>query len=352
MPCAAALHRADVRSPPAPQVEHEADAQKLGALIAQLRTHIGALQQKASERRAEVASREAELAAAREDSAGLASQVACQRVSSADVARMAADRAAEEGLLAGVVAQAAAAEEAARELGVVAQHRAEEVDAALSAYHATGLALKVLPASAKRAKGGAYVLDSVQPHAASAAALDAAAEALRAVIRPGLEALRDEYKARWREAGAARLRLDQELDASEAVLAERREERSALEADVARAEGGIAETKERIRAAVADVEATAAALEAGAAGLCASSEVNLHSSDAALAALRCSYDELSAQCATEVAVTQHTLLAALDGMMRHKQHVQDALARCGSVLAALADELGTDVTQHTMGFAP
>jgi hypothetical protein len=121
---------------------------------------------------------------------------------------------------------------------------------------------------------------------------------------------------------------------------------------VARAEGGIAETKERIRAAVADVEASAAALEAGAAGLCASSKVNLHSSDAALAALRCSYEELSAQCATEVAVTQHTLLAALDGMMRHKQHVQDALARCGSVLAALADELGTDVTQHTMGFAP
>jgi hypothetical protein len=260
---------------------------------------------------------------------------------------MTADRAAEAAILAGVTAQAVAAEETARELAVAVQHRADEVDAALGVYHTTGLALKVLPAGAKRGKGGAYVLEGMQPHSAPTAALDAAAELLRCAIRPGLEALRDEYKARWREAGSARLRLDTELDASESVLAERRDERSTLEADVLRAEGAIIESKERIRAAVASAEASATALEAEATALRASSEVKLHNSDAAVAALRAAYDELAAQCAAEAAQTQQTLLAALDALMTHKQAVQDALARCAGVLFALADDLGADATQVT-----
>ena len=329
------------------QAEHQAKVQKLTALNAQLNTHATSLQRKAAERHAELEAREAELFAVRAENAGLASAVACQRVSPADLARMTADRAAEEAVLGGVVAQIEAAEEAARELARTAAARADEVDAALSAYHAAGLALKVLPAGAKRGKGGAYVLGDLQPCTAPAAALDACAESLRTTVRPGLEALRDEYKARWREAGAARLRLDAELDASEALLAARRDERAALEADVHQAEVALDDTKARIRAAVDDAEAAAARLEEEAEAMRTSSEIKLQQSDAALAAVRASYDDLAAQCAAEAAHTQQTLLAALDAMMGHKQSVQDALARCGTLLAALADDLGTDVTQHT-----
>jgi kinetochore protein NDC80 len=339
-------------SPPSTgtQAAHEADAAQLGTLIAQLRTHVGALQHKTVERRAEVEAREAEVAAAHADNAALAAQVASQRVSSADVARMAADRAAQEALRAGVAAAATAAEEQARELAADAERCADEVDAALGAYHSAGLALKVLPAGAKRGRAGAYVLQALAPHVAPAAVLDAAAEALRSAIRPGLEALRDEDKARGREAGTARLRLDAELDASEALLATRRDERAALEAEVARAEGGIGQTKERIAAAVAAAEASAAAMEAQATALRVAAEASMQESEGALATQRAAYDDLAAHCAADAANTQQLLLAALDLMMRHKQAVQDALQRCSNVLAALGDDLGADVTQHTTHF--
>ena len=336
----------------APQAADEEAAQKLQALNAQLQAHICTLQGKVADRRAEVEAREAEIMAARADNQALQSQVTGQRVSSADVARMAADRAAEEVLLASVATQLAAADDTARELAATVEARAEEVDAALGAYHAAGLALKVLPGEAKRGKGGAYVLPDTAPHIAPAAALAALAETLRAGVRPGLEALREEYKARWRDAGAARLRLDEELDASEAALAERREERAALEADVTCAEAGISQAKERIRDAVAAAEAGAATLEAEAATLRSSSEAGLQRSEAELTAARASYDELAAQCAADAAHTQQTLLAALDALMIHKQAVQDALARCGGVLVTLAEDLGADVTQGTLQFAP
>ena len=76
----------------------------------------------------------------------------------------------------------------------------------------------------------------------------------------------------------------------------------------------------------------------------AGSEARVHGSEAELSALRASYDELAAACASEAAHTQQALLAALDSLMIHKQAVQDALGRCAAVLAALGDDLGADVT--------
>ena len=197
----------------------------------------------------------------------------------------------------------------------------------------------------KRGKGGAFAaLQALQPHAAPATALAAAAEALRSGVRPGLEALRDDYRARWRDAGAARLRLDAELDASEAALAQRRDDRAALEAEAARADAAIADAKERVRDAVTAAEAQAAALEVEAEAVRAGSEARVHGSEAELSALRASYDELAAACASEAAHTQQALLAALDSLMIHKQAVQDALGRCAAVLATLGDDLGAVVT--------
>jgi SMC interacting uncharacterized protein involved in chromosome segregation len=307
--------------------------------------HVAALQCKLADRRGEASAAEAELSAARAEAASLAAAVASQRVSSADVAAMAADRAAAEAQLTAVRAATSGCEDAAREAASAAERRADDLASALGAYHAAGLALKVLPAGAKRGKGGAFAaMQALAPHAAPAAELAAAAASLRAGVRPALEVLRDDYRARWRDAGAARLRLDAELDASESALAARRDDRGALEAQLAGAEAAVADAKERVRDAVAAAEAQAVGLEADAEALHAGSDARLHTSEAGLSALRAAYDELAAQCASEAAHTQQTLLAALDSLMIHKQAVQDALGRCAAVMAALGDDLGADVT--------
>lgn len=328
----------------------QARTSALQADVAGSRAHLEQLAAQQGERRWEAAQREQELLQQRADNAALLARVAGQGLSSADVARLGADRAAAEGLLASVQAQAGCAEERAREQGEQAERVAEECQAALGGYHAACVALKALPQGAKRARQGAFELH-LAPHACGAAQLEAAGERLRTAVRPGLESVRDEYRGRYQEAGLARLRLDEQLDASEAQLAEKREQRHGLEAQVARAEGALAAARERIQAAVALADAQAVALEAQAQQAASLGDAQQQGSDAQLAQLRAAYDDTAAQCAAEAAHTQQTLLAALDVAMVHKQTVQDALTRCGALLAALADGLESEQTQFTAAFA-
>ena len=302
------------------------------------REHLEHLAHKMAERRSETAAREAELKQAIAHNAALAARVASQGLSAADIARLGTERGAAEGVLASVQAQAQSAEDRARDAAAAADSCADEVDAALGDYHAICVALKALPASAKRARGGVFEV-ACAPRADPTSAVDALAERLRTVVRPALEQVRDEYRARYRDAGAARLRLDEDLDLSEASLADKREQRRALEADVARADGALAESRARIQAAVAAAEEAAAALEAETQAEQQAGDAELERSEAALSAARAAYDELSAQCASEVAHTHHTLLAAMDLAMVHKQAVQDALGKCQAVLHALLDDL-------------
>ena len=316
------------------------------------REHLEHLVHKAEERHKEAAAREEELRQQKAHTAALAARVASQGLSATDIARLTAERTATEGVLASVQAQAQVAEERAREAGSAADRCADDVDAASCEYHAACVALKALPASAKRARGGVFEVQCAF-HSSTTSDVDALAERLRTVVRPALEQIRDEYRTRYREAGAARLRLDEDLDASEAALADKREHRRALEAEVARAEGALAECRTRIQAAVAAAEQAAAALEADTVAQQQAQDAQLERSDAGLAAARTAYDDLSAQCASEVAHTHHTLLAVMDLAMMHKQAVQDALTKCHGVLHVLLDGLtgGTPEDVTHMGLA-
>ena len=297
-----------------------------------------------AERLAEERRLDEELRAAREEKATLQRSVAGQEKSASEVASLRSEAQQQEAELERVREQALLAEERCGAAEATSGEACGAALALLETYSASCTALQTLPATAKRAQGGAFVLHLQlgQGSVPSVPELQAALGQLRSGVRPGLEGIRDEYRQRWGEAGVARLRLDAELDTSEAALGEQRKVLREVEGNLRSTEAILAEKREALRASADDAEQEARTLEAATAEARQAGEARQASSERELQQLHKQHDELAARCAAEAALTQQNVLAALDLMMAHKQAVQDALDGCGRVLDSLCADLAPD----------
>jgi kinetochore protein NDC80 len=290
-----------------------------------------------------------ELRAAVEDKMALQRSVSGQEKSAAEVAALVSDAESQHTELLRVRDLLRAAKERASVAEGGACDACGAAGAALATYNAACLALQALPATAKRAQGGAFVLhlQLSGSNPPSAPEIQATLGFMRTVVQPGLEKLRDEYRQRWQEAGVARLRLDDELDSSETVLVQRRTALHEAEACLRSSDASLAECRDRLRLSAENTEQEARTLEALTADARQLSESKLLTSEQELQHLHKIHDELAARCAAEAALTQQNVLAALDLMMAHKQAVQDSLEGCGRVLALLSADLGPDYGSTT-----
>ena len=295
-----------------------------------------------------------ELRAAVDEKAALQRDVAGQEKSAAEVASLLSDAEAQRSELLRVRELVRGAKERNSVAEAAACDACGAAATAMESYTSACISLQALPATAKRAQGGAFVLH-LQLDGCSAPTvpeLQATLGVMHTVVRPGLEALRDEYRQRWQEAGVARLRLDDELDSSEAVLSERRAVLHEAEACLRASDAALAESRERLRLSAEGTEQEARVLEALTAEARRVHEARLEASELELQQQNKLHDELAARCAAEAALTQQNVLAALDLMMAHKQAVQDALDGCGKTLSLLAADLGPSIGSTTWQAAP
>eukprot|EP00854_Cymbomonas_tetramitiformis_P004242 gene4242-5224_t len=319
------------------------EVEKLNKMIAHLQKQKGALEQKVAEEQEDIQSKQAVTGVRREgdaqeevrhvaaESVVLRERLAVQEVNAADVERMCKEKAHLEAHAKSVQAHKDRAHKSQWDLEVRVEKQMEVLETALWEYQTCGKKLQVLPSSAKRHNP----IFDFQVDATAARPEDVVSVDLKATVKPALARLKEEFVHRTREAQEELLKAQEETMNSGGKVLERtlglgggiREERQHAEASARRAEAEFLAGRDRIEAQVQSSAAEADDLEAEVAKSKGNYGAVLQDREAELAAVQVQYDIEVKEQTQEKAGVQQMVLAALDALMVHKQHVQDGIQR-------------------------
>eukprot|EP00873_Tetraselmis_striata_P007768 jgi/Tetstr1/428032/TSEL_001816.t1 len=300
------------------------DIAKFEKLIDTLAQHKGSLAKKIAEREADLASKRKEVALLGKEAEGIRQQLAAQPVNRDDIIRMSNDRAKLTKILEAVTGQREALDRQVLDLDLRLEGATERLEAAAGQYNKVADALQLIPASAKRAAGVAYEM-AVRRDAPSAQ--DLLSVDLKGVIRPGLQRLGELYLAKRRTASEALLGAREKLGALEEALEERREEHSAAEAAVAAMELRHRAAREGMEASISSTHAQAERIQAEIEALRAAANNSVAESEEAVAAAKEELEATKQSCEEEIRGLNEDLTSALNHLVQHKLHIQEALGR-------------------------
>lgn len=318
-----------MRSEPSPLLaaqqkrsEHMTDADKFGKLIDNLQTLKQQLQRKVSERQADLTARKEQMAAITQDNAGLQQRIAGQSLSKADVNRMLAERAKQRELLQSVSMQREALEAKVYEQERQVEKQLESLETSAQQYNTCADRLQLIPATAKRAEGIAYELEV---NRAGCSASELVNTDLKALIKPGLQRLRESYRTKARELSNDVLGLREQLDGIAEAIHERLEDRTNQEAQLRKLEAQHRSVKESIDADVRAKHAQAEKLAADVAALRSSVSGSLAESEERVRVVQAEQEALQRQCDAEVAKLHGELSGALKAILDHRLHIKKLL---------------------------
>ncbi|KAK3286775.1 hypothetical protein CYMTET_5686 [Cymbomonas tetramitiformis] len=299
------------------------EVEKLNKMIAHLQKQKGALEQKVAEEQEDIQSKQEEVRHVAAESVVLRERLAVQEVNAADVERMCKEKAHLEAHAKSVQAHKDRAHKSQWDLEVRVEKQMEVLETALWEYQTCGKKLQVLPSSAKRHNP----IFDFQVDATAARPEDVVSVDLKATVKPALARLKEEFVHRTREAQEELLKAQEETVSTDERVAESREERQHAEASARRAEAEFLAGRDRIEAQVQSSAAEADDLEAEVAKSKGNYGAVLQDREAELAAVQVQYDIEVKEQTQEKAGVQQMVLAALDALMVHKQHVQDGIQR-------------------------
>lgn len=345
-------------SQPAPLVALErkkadflSDIAKFHKLIASLQQHKQALGSKLEERTADLAHKEAELAAVRADNISLRERIAAQEINLADVERMSKERSRMEEVVRSVGQQREVLEKSVWDAEVQLAKQQEVLDSIVRLYHSTGDRLKLIPKSAKRAEGMEYEIE-INPRASRPEAM--VNVDLKGVIKPALGRLKEQAGRRMREQQQVMLVLSEQKDSSDEAVGERQEASRIQEANLKKLEAQYKAEKEKLDAELRSMSSDVESMEAAIGQMKAECGTSLAGwSDQHEAKLR-EFSEAQRQQEGESHRLNSYLMGAMDMLISHKHHIEQTLQNVKEHLSQVLQELeeplieGVTASQRTI----
>ncbi|KAL3162304.1 hypothetical protein ABBQ32_009992 [Trebouxia sp. C0010 RCD-2024] len=306
----------------AKQEEHVRDRDKFRTLIDNLQSHKQSLQRKLQERKAEVESKQEQLASTLLESDAMRAVIAGQTVNKDDVVRMNQEKCKQAEILAGVCGQREALERRVYEQDVQLELSLDELETTVQAYNTAADRLQLIPVTAKYAGGLQY---EIQLDRAGVSASDIITVDLKGEVKPALARLRDSRAARARELSEEVLAVQERLDGGLEALTERTEDNAALGTQVHKLEASLRGQKEALEVEVRGTAGQADSLREQVGQLRNQASHALAASEDKLRSLHTQYDDLLRNSEAEVQSVNVELGAALEHLFHHKLHIQQTL---------------------------
>lgn len=324
--------------------ERKHDTDKFEKLIENLQALKTSLVRKLSERQADLGSKQEALATVLRENEALRARVAAQPVNKADLNRMVMERTKQKEVLEAAESQAEQLEHTVHSQEVQAVAALKSLEDAAGRYNTAAHRLKLIPASAKRADGVTYEL-RLNRDASSAAELSNLD--LKGVVRPGLERLCELYRTKAGQLGRDLLALREAATAGLEAVAERREENSNLEAQIARLEASLKIAREEQEGRVRGVSGRAERLAAEVDGLRATAGARAAEIEDRKSAVAAEVETLQRGYEAEVSRLRVELRGALEAMLQHRMYCQQRLEGAAAAVRAVQAQVSALPAPHS-----